>query len=204
MKIKICGLREAENIQAVGKLDPDYMGFIFYPASPRYAANLDVDALNSLPATIIKTGVFVNENAEEIFRLVNAYHLDAIQLHGIESPEFCEQLKERVMVIKAFGLSEHFDFDQLGAYKGKIHQFLFDTASEIHGGSGKTFDWPLLNKYHLDIPFFLSGGLSPENLGTARNIKHEQFHGVDLNSKFEIEPGLKDIDKLKKAFEILR
>src|ERR1700744_5027010 len=115
MKIKICGLRETENIQAVAKLKPDYVGFIFYTASPRYVVDLDVEVLNNLPPTIIKTGVFVNEEAEEIFRLVDTYHLDAVQLHGIESPEFCEQFKERVMVLKAFGLSEHFDFSQLEA-----------------------------------------------------------------------------------------
>jgi phosphoribosylanthranilate isomerase len=204
MKIKVCGLKYPENIAAVAALKPDYMGFIGYSLSQRYIGELDAQALNDLPETIIKTGVFVNEDAEEIFRLVDAYHFDAIQLHGNESPEFCAQFKDRIMVIRAFGLNEHFDFEQLKPYSGSVHQFLFDTKTEQHGGSGKVFDWSLMDKYKLDIPFLLSGGLSLENLESVKEIKHAQFHGVDLNSRFEVEPGLKDISKLEKAFELLK
>jgi len=106
--------------------------------------------------------------------------------------------------LKAFGVNEDFDFDQLNDYLGKVDYFLFDTKTDAHGGSGKTFNWDILNKYNLDVPFFLSGGLSVDNLDQISKITHPQFYGVDLNSKFEIEPGLKDIEKLKQAFSLIK
>jgi phosphoribosylanthranilate isomerase len=160
--------------------------------------------LASLPGTIYKTAVFVNEDAEIIAKLTDTYNFDAIQLHGNEGPEFCNWFRDKVTVIKAFGVDKDFDFERLNEFAGSVDYFLFDTKTDKHGGSGLTFDWSLLNKYKLDIPFFLSGGLSLENLEEVRLINHPQFYGVDLNSRFEIEPGLKDINKLKKAFEILR
>jgi phosphoribosylanthranilate isomerase len=204
MKIKICGLKHPDNIKAVAGLAPDYMGFICYAPSPRYAIELQPETLAALPKAIYKTAVFVNEETETITKLIDTYHFDAIQLHGNEDPQFCDQFKGRITVIKAFGLNEEFNFDQLNDFVGSVDYFMFDTKTDLHGGSGKSFDWNLLDKYKLDVPFFLSGGLSPENLAEVRAIKHLQFYGVDLNSRFEIEPGLKDIDKLKKAFEILR
>ena len=204
MKIKICGLREAENIQAVAELKPDYMGFICYAPSPRYAAELHTDALAALSENIDKTAIFVNEDAETITKLIDTYNFDAIQLHGNEDAEFCGQFMDKVAVVKAFGIDQNFDFEQLKPFIGHVDYFLFDTKTAKHGGSGLTFDWSLLDKYKLDIPFFLSGGLSLDNLDTVKAIDHPQFYGVDLNSKFETEPGLKDIDKLKKAFEILK
>jgi phosphoribosylanthranilate isomerase len=204
MKIKICGLKHPDNIEAIAALSPDYMGFICYAPSPRYATDLQVDTLSTLPETIYKTAVFVNEDVETITKLTDTYNFDAIQLHGNEDPEFCNSFRKKVMVIKAFGIDKDFDFEHLNEFAGSIDYFLFDTKTDKHGGSGKSFDWLLLNKYKLDVPFFLSGGLSLENLEEVALIKHPQFYGVDLNSRFEIEPGLKDINKLKKAFEILR
>jgi phosphoribosylanthranilate isomerase len=204
MKIKVCGLKYTDNIEAVSALDPDYVGFVCYGPSPRYAGELDAETINSVPRSVIKTAVFVNDDRETISALIDKYGFDAIQFHGNEDAEFCAYFKDKVTVIKAFGVNEGFDFDILDDFAGSVDLFLFDTKTNIHGGSGKSFDWSLLNKYQLDIPFFLSGGLSLENLDEVKNIRHPQFYGVDLNSKFETAPGLKDIGKLEKAFDIIK
>jgi len=204
MRIKICGLKHPDNIKAVAALSPDYMGFICYSPSPRYADDLEAETLAAIPGSVYKTAVFVNENAETIANIASTYNFDAIQLHGNEDPEFCASLRDNAIIIKAFGLDEKFDFEQLNEFEGSVDYFMFDTKTDKHGGSGQTFDWSLLDQYTLDIPFFLSGGLSLENLEGVKAISHPQFYGVDLNSKFEIEPGLKDLEKLKKAFYILR
>jgi len=203
MKIKVCGLRDDENIKAITALAPDYMGFIFYERTPRYVKDIPADVLASLPANIYKTAVFVDEDKEKIDQLITDHGFNAIQLHGNESPEFAHSFRDRVAVIKAFGLNSDFDFEQLNNYANKVDYFLFDTKTDLHGGSGKTFDWGILDNYKLNVPFFLSGGLSLDNLDEVAQINHPQFYGVDLNSKFETAPGLKDIEKLKKAFEML-
>jgi phosphoribosylanthranilate isomerase len=204
MKIKVCGLRDAENITAIAVLKPDYMGFICYNRSPRFVSDMDVEILNNMPGGVEKTGVFVNEGKERITQVIGQYSFDAIQLHGNESPEFCENFKSKVTVIKAFGVDDSFDFAQLDAYKNSVDFFMFDTKTEKHGGSGQAFNWRILDRYTLNVPFFLSGGLSLENLPTIKQITHPAFYAVDLNSRFEIEPGLKDINRLKQAFELLR
>jgi phosphoribosylanthranilate isomerase len=205
MKIKICGLKHPGNIETIAALAPDYMGFICYPSSPRFIAdNIQAEALAALPGNIYKTAVFVNESADSITKLIDTYNFGAIQLHGNERPEFCKSFKGKVVVIKAFGVDKGFDFEQLNQFVGSVEYFLFDTKTDKYGGSGKIFDWTLLDNYKLNIPFFLSGGLSLENLEEIKSINHPQFYGVDLNSRFEIEPGLKDIDQLKKAFDMLR
>ena len=203
MKIKVCGLREAGNIEAVAALKPDYMGFIWYAQSPRYVYRLPEAILRSLPANIVKTAVFVNEHIDIVRALIHQFDFNAVQLHGQESPEYCAELKQEVQVLKAFGLDEYFDFEQLKAYVGKVDYFLFDTKTEKHGGSGKIFNWDVLNEYTLDVPFFLSGGLSLDNLAEIKNIKHPALYGVDLNSRFETAPGMKDIKKLEQAFDML-
>jgi len=204
MKIKICGLKEPGNIKAIAAFEPDYMGFICYNASQRYINELTANALDDIPANILKTGVFVNESEENINRLIVNYNFGAIQLHGNESAEFCRLFKDKVIVIKAFGLFDGFDLSELEQYKNSVHYFLFDTKTSIHGGSGEVFNWDILKDYKLNIPFFISGGLSPDNLEEVIKINHPQFYGVDLNSRFESEPGIKDINKIKKAFDILR
>jgi phosphoribosylanthranilate isomerase len=204
MEIKVCGLRDPENVKAIVALNPDYMGFIFYDATPRFVGNIAVEILNAIPSNIIKTAVFVNEGTEHIKSIIDKYKFDAIQLHGNEGPEVCAMFKGRVKVIKAFGISEDFNFEDLYAYIDHVDYFLFDTKTKIHGGSGETYDWGLLNNYKFDVPFFLSGGLSPENLVSVKEINHPQFYGVDLNSRFELSPGLKNIEKLDVAFEMLK
>ncbi len=204
MKIKVCGLKDPVNIKAVATLQPDYMGFISYSLSPRFIGNLPVDVLAGLPRSTQKTGVFVNESLESIGGLVEKYGFDGAQLHGHENPDFCEALKKQLTVIKAFGVDEDFDFEQLKPYADHVNYFLFDTKTPKHGGSGQVFNWEILNNYELDVPFFLSGGLSPDNIEQVLTIKHPQFYGVDLNSRFETSPGIKDLKKLSKVFELLR
>jgi phosphoribosylanthranilate isomerase len=201
MKIKVCGMRSPENIAALTALSPDYMGFIFYAKSPRYVSDL---SLENLPASVEKVGVFVNEEIDKVHSLINKYGLNVVQLHGSENAAYCEMLRDKVTVFKAFGVDASFNFDQLKDYAASVDYFLFDTKTDAHGGSGRSFDWDVLNQYTMDIPFFLSGGLSLENLENVRLIKHPGFYGVDLNSRFETEPGVKDINKLSEAFKILR
>lgn len=204
MKIKVCGLRDKDNIQAVAALKPDYMGFICYEPSPRYIKDISTNVLADLPSSVYKTAVFVDESKETINALLDTYGFNAIQLHGSESPNFADSFRNKVTVFKAFGLNADFDFEQLNNYANKVDYFLFDTKTDLHGGSGQTFDWSILEKYKLNTPFFLSGGLSLDNLEEVNTIKHPQFYGVDLNSKFETSPGVKDLDKLKQAFNMLK
>jgi phosphoribosylanthranilate isomerase len=204
MKIKVCGLRDPENIKAITQLKPDYMGFICYEKSPRYVSETLPRSLAEVPKGILKTAVFVNEQKEKITQLITEFGFDTIQLHGEESVEFCDFFKDKVQVIKAFGIDEYFDFSILTAYANSVDYFLFDTKTSAYGGSGQAFNWDILDKYTLNKPFFLSGGISLDNLEHIKQIKHPAFYGVDLNSKFEMAPGLKDVQKLEKAFKILR
>lgn len=198
-------MREPDNIAQVAELKPDYMGFIFYPESKRYVSDLDEGILNKIPAGIKKTGVFVNSSVEQLVSTINDYHLDAVQLHGSESPELCRNLKlEGVEVIKAFGLDPAFDFAVLEKYEDAADYFLFDTRTVAYGGSGITFDWKMLKNYSSEKPFFLSGGLSAENLKDIEHIDNKQLYAVDINSKFESEPGVKDIEKVRTAINYIR
>jgi len=204
MKIKVCGLKYPQNIAEVAALQPDYMGFICYDQSPRFIAALPEELLQQLPANIYKTAVFVNESMKRILMLIEQFGFNAVQLHGNESPEFCEALRPKVKVYKAFGLDENFDFDHLNPYYGKVDGFVFDTKTDTHGGSGKSFNWDILTNYKLDVPFLLAGGISLDNIEEVKKITHQQFYGVDLNSRFETAPGNKNIERLRKAFSIIR
>jgi phosphoribosylanthranilate isomerase len=204
MKIKVCGLKDGENIKAVTALRPDYMGFIFYGPSPRFVGGLPAEVLDNIPPYIEKAAVFVNEKAETINALIDKYNFDIVQLHGSESPEFCASFKNKVTVFKAFGISSDFDFEQLEAYVNHVDFFLFDAKTAIYGGSGNTFDWTVLDNYKLNLPFFLSGGISADNIEDVKNIDHPQFYGIDLNSKFETAPGIKNIEQLEQAFETIK
>jgi phosphoribosylanthranilate isomerase len=198
MKIKICGMKFPENIRAVAALHPDFMGFIFYPKSPRYAEPLDIATLNSLPKSIKKIGVFVNENLENILTIAYKYSLDGVQLHGSELVEMCKELhKVGYIVIKAFPISEAYNFKVTKAYEGVCDYFLFDTKTEAYGGSGVKFNWKMLDEYVGETNFLLSGGIAADDAEAILKIKHPKFAGIDLNSKFELKPGLKDIDLLK-------
>src|SRR6478735_3462359 len=141
MKIKVCGLKYTDNIKAIEALKPDYMGFICYDKSPRSIGGMDDDELVNIPTDIIKVGVFVDEDADSISKMIYKYKFDAIQLHGSEKPQFCDMYRHEVQVIKAFGVDENFDFSHLDAYQNNVDHFLFDTKTPAHGGSGQVFDW---------------------------------------------------------------
>lgn len=206
LKIKVCGMKYPDNIAALSAMKPDYIGFIFYPPSKRFIGlDFQKSDLKDVDKEINKTAVFVNAHLHEVIEFSNLYGFKTLQLHGNETPEFCKELMDQgFKIIKAFGINNSFDFQVLEQYTNSVDFFLFDTKTEEHGGSGKTFGWDLLNNYHLDKPFFLSGGLSLDNLTSITEIENPYFYGVDLNSKFEVEPGLKNIEKLELAFKILR
>lgn len=198
-KWKICGLRDRENIREVALLQPDMIGFIFYPPSPRYAAtSLKVEDLNVLPGPIRKVGVFVNEESGSILSISKKYGFDFAQLHGDELPAQCAGLKkEGLGILKAFNIGTDFDFVLLKPYEKSVDYFLFDTKGDLPGGNSLPFDWVLLEKYDLRVPFLLSGGISLENVDKIQQIRHPMMAGIDVNSRFEIEPGYKDLVKLR-------
>lgn len=203
--IKICGMKFPENITTVAALHPDFMGFIFYPKSPRYAEPLDIETLNSLPKSIKKIGVFVNEDMENILTIAHKYNLDGVQLHGTELESMCAELhKAGYIVIKAFPIAEAYNFKVTKKYEGTCDYFLFDTKTEAYGGSGVKFNWGMLDEYTGDTPFLLSGGIAADDAEAILKIEHPQFAGVDLNSKFEISPGLKDVELLKQFITTIK
>lgn len=203
--IKICGMKFPENITTVAALHPDFMGFIFYPKSPRYAEPLHIETLNSLPKSIKKIGVFVNENMENILTIAHKYNLDGLQLHGTELESMCAELhKAGYIVIKAFPIAEAYNFKVTKKYEGTCDYFLFDTKTEAYGGSGVKFNWGMLDEYTGDTPFLLSGGIAADDTEAILKIEHPQFAGVDLNSKFEISPGLKDVELLKQFITTIK
>jgi phosphoribosylanthranilate isomerase len=206
MKVKICGIQQPENLQQVAALKPDYMGFIFYPKSPRYAVpHLNASDFVSIPESIKKIGVFVNEDPELIMEYVEQYHLDGIQFHGDESADTIYKFRNIGLVLfKAFGLEDNFDFDKLKEYEHAVDYFLLDTKTTQYGGSGQKFNWDILKNYSSSKPFLLSGGIGVEELEDVLSIQGLPIHAVDMNSKLEISPGLKDIDKVKQAIKIIR
>ena len=198
MKIKICGMKIPENILAVAALQPDFMGFIFYPKSPRFAEPLDIATLNALPQSIKKIGVFVNENMENILTFVYKYKLDGVQLHGTELVGMCKEFRESgLIVIKAFPIAEAYNFKVTKPYEGACDYFLFDTKTDAYGGSGLKFNWKMLDEYKGQTPFLLSGGIAADDAEAILKIEHPKFAGIVLNSRFELKPGLKNIDLLK-------
>lgn len=206
LKIKICGMREPENILDVAGLNPDFMGFIFYHESPRYAEKiLDPAILGKMPSGLQKTGVFVNSDYDHISRMISEYSLDTVQLHGNETPGLCNSLKERgIRVIKTFSIMANENFKRCSVFTGCTDYFLFDTSVSGFGGSGQKFNWKELHKYELDHPFFLSGGIGPDDYKTINEIYNPSFYGIDLNSRFEIKPGFKDKAVLEKFISDLR
>lgn len=198
IKLKVCGMKQAANIAAVAELHPDYLGFIFYPKSPRFISDVSSELIRYIPSPIKTTGVFVDEHLETVKAYVFKHHLKAVQLHGQESDLYCEEIKlTGVEVIKAFGVNEEFDFSKLSKYMNVVDYFLFDTQTAQHGGSGKIFDWQLLKNYQFDKPYFLSGGIDLQHVLQIQEINDPRLYAVDINSKFEIQPGLKDVDKVK-------
>lgn len=198
MKLKICGMKYPNNILEVGSLLPDYMGFIFWDKSARYFDG----TLPTLPKTIKKTGVFVNASQDEILSKVTNHDLQAVQLHGHESIAFCQDLKNTlantIEIIKVFSVDEAFDFNQLETFETVCDYFLFDTKGKLPGGNGTTFDWKVLEQYPSQKPFFLSGGIGLDEIDLVKQILKTDLpiYAIDVNSKFEIEAGLKNKEKL--------
>lgn len=200
VNIKVCGMRKAENVKAVAALSIDMMGFIFYENSPRNVDLEDSDLKMTLEhLEIERVGVFVNAEIPFVLEKVGSYHLDFVQLHGEESPEYCHDLKgiwPSIKFIKAFSVDESFDFSITKDYEGLCELFVFDTKGENRGGNGVAFDWSLLNNYTGETPFLLSGGIGLENVEAVSEVYFPKMIGLDLNSKFETAPGLKDVEKL--------
>lgn len=207
MKIKICGMKYPQNIQDISDFFPDYLGFIFYENSKRFVLgdNLTVFSDYFLKETIRaqKVGVFVNEPIKNVIHLATTFDMNLLQLHGDESPEYCEQLHYLGFpIIKAFGIHEQFDFAVLDEYADVSDYFLFDTKAKEYGGTGKHFDWNLLKQYKLPNPIFLSGGLELDDITTIHDlIKDIPIHALDFNSKLENDFGLKDIANSKAVIE---
>ena len=203
MKLKVCGMRSSKNIINLARIMPDYMGFIFWENSKRFVSNSTPD----LGEAVKKVGVFVNASLDHIKDCIKAHKLKAIQLHGNESPEQCSELGDvDVEVIKAFAVQKEFDFSEIDAYESVCDYFLFDTKGELPGGNGHHFDWTLLKDYPSKKPFFLSGGIGPNDyVAIASIIKlNLPLYAIDVNSKFEIEPGFKNIKSIKEFKSKLR
>ncbi len=201
LELKVCGLKEPENINRVLKLAPDRIGFIFYPGSPRYVLpELKPEQLDFLPNTLHKTGVFVNQPLAEIKRISEQFMLDSIQLHGNETPEFCQELYGVRPIIKAFGVNDETDWNSIKHYEKMCNLFLFDTASKTYGGSGKRFNLTSLKRYNGMLPYFIAGGIGPQNIETVMNeireLNDKRLIGLEVNSAVESSPGIKDIDLL--------
>lgn len=204
MKIKICGMKFPENIQEIADLQPDYLGFIFYDKSKRCVLDENKEAFSSFifkgNLRVQKVGVFVNEEIKNVIRLATEYDINVIQLHGDETPEYCENLQLLdFKIIKAFGVDNVFDFAVLNEYADVCDYFLFDTKSKDYGGTGKHFNWNLLKQYDNTKPVFLSGGLEIKDIPIIHDLlKDVNIHALDFNSKLEIDYGVKDVAKCKK------
>jgi phosphoribosylanthranilate isomerase len=198
LKVKVCGLRDADNIKAISALDIDYAGFIFYPSSPRFAGNMEANNISVFGKSTKKIGVFVNEQLDMIVKTAGKYNLDGVQLHGNENADDLNCLRRKgLLTIKAFHVSCDFDFSECQAYANVCDCFLFDTKTAGYGASGKHFQWDMLNSYAGKTPFFLSGGIAPCDVPEIQKINHPAFYGIDLNSKFELLPGIKNTETLK-------
>jgi phosphoribosylanthranilate isomerase len=216
MKLKICGMKYQENILEVAELQPDYLGFIFYEKSPRYFDGV----IPKLQDNIKKVGVFVDEKLDDLILKAHKYKLYAVQLHGNESVEYCKTLRRielysitenqtkkkwqgsEIKIIKVFSIDDMFNFNQLEPYESVCDYYLFDTKGKLPGGNGYTFNWDVLKKYPSSKPYFLSGGIGLNEIETLKEFlkmpESQYCYAIDINSQFEVEAGLKDIEKLKK------
>jgi len=196
MKLKVCGMRNPRNIiQLMEQVNPDFVGFIFYPRSPRYFLSSENPIPNQVPIEK-RVGVFVNNSKEEIMNLASVFQLNIIQLHGNESPDLCRELREKhLTVIKAISISEKKDILLTKYYSDSCDYLLFDTKSKSFGGAGKKFNWEILQDFQSERPYFLSGGIDLGDLTEIENLPVLPY-SIDINSRFEMEPGLKDIRKI--------
>lgn len=193
MKWKVCGMRDSKNVAEVASLHPDYMGFIMWEKSKRYCPSLP-----KVPEYIVKVGVFVDASIEVIENAIDMFKLGAVQLHGSESPNVCRALQSKAQIIKAFQVDETFDFGTLIDYLPFCDFFLFDAQGVMPGGNSVCFDWKLLQSYPFDLPFFISGGIGLEEISKINDLRHSELplFAVDVNSKFETAPALKNVELL--------
>ena len=198
-------MKYPENIEAIKSYNPDYMGFIFYEKSPRYVTENTLSSMvifNGNPQTI---GVFVNSPIKEVIKIATKYNLDFVQLHGNESVAYAKELlAANIKIIKAFQIKEGFDWLSINNYTPYVDYFLFDTATKNYGGSGLKFNWEQLSNYKEKTPFFLSGGITTNDVQKINNLNIPQLYAIDINSKFETEPGIKDIELVKKMIKEVR
>ena len=212
-QVKVCGNNNIENFKEIAAIEPDYVGFIFYPKSKRFVED---ESIFEVFPNAEKVGVFVNESVEKILEKVEEYKLDVVQLHGDETADFCEELinqkHQRLLtdenfldfkIWKAVGIKSIEDFQQLTTYQQVIDSFVFDTKSNNYGGTGKKFDWQLLTNYQLSIPFLLSGGITLEDAFILKNFQHPRCIGLDVNSGFESAPGIKKTDEVKQFIDTI-
>ena len=199
LKIKVCGISEPFNVKDVAETGPDFIGFIFYPPSPRYVGNIpDKSLFRNVPAGISRVGVFVDSDEDAIINTAKSEDIEYVQLHGNESPGYCGYLRSAgLKIIKTFNVKNIIDYEIVKSYLGVCDYFLFDTKAGMGGGSGRKFSWDKLAGYTLDKPFFLSGGIGPEDARVIRIFNNKWLFGIDVNSRFEIAPGIKDVNLLK-------
>lgn len=207
MRIKVCGMTKPEQVKQLDEMGVEFAGFIFYPKSPRYVfKSMPATEIKKIRGKINKVGVFVNADADEILKTVDACGLYLVQLHGDENPRVCERIANYVSVIKAFRISEDDNIEwKIREYYDAVDMYMFDTEGVGYGGTGKKFNWHLLKGQNIRKPFFLSGGISPDD---AENLKTFQtdavakdLFAIDINSKFEIMPGVKNMELVKKFVE---
>ena len=204
MKLKVCGMRYTDNIRAVAAIEPDYLGFIFFEGSSRYVS----ESIPKLPTVLKKAGVFVNASYDTIVKKINTYDLQAVQLHGDESPEFCKSIQAlNIEVIKVFSIKSEFNFELLRPFEPVCDFFLFDTKGPLAGGNGYCFDWSVLEKYPPKKPYFLSGGIGLESIEALQEFKKSTAaiycYAIDVNSQFEIAPAQKNKKLLEKFKQLL-
>ena len=204
--VKVCGMRDADNIREVEALGIDYMGFIFWPKSSRYVSEMPA----YLPTKCKRVGVFVDASIGDVMTIAEQYQLDLIQLHGQESPSYITQLRphlsllnSKISIIKALNIATTADLANAKQYEGIVDYLLFDTKGKSVGGNGEKFDWSVLSAYTGNTPFLLSGGIGPDDAERVKAFNHPKCIGIDLNSKFELSPALKDVNKLQEFIKEL-
>ncbi len=208
MRIKVCGITKAAQAKELNEMQIDFAGFIFYPKSPRFVfKSMPAEEIKKIKG-INKVGVFVNENPEELLRIVDACGLYLVQLHGDETPRYCEKISNYISVIKAFRINDDDNIEwKIKDYVDVVDMFMFDTGSESYGGSGQKFDWQKLKNLNIHQPFFLSGGIDSNDVDVLKEFATypvaKDLFAVDINSKFEIVPGIKDMSLIKKFAELL-
>lgn len=194
-------MRDELNIRHVASAKPDYMGFIFYDRSPRFVGK-DWTAPRDLNNEVVTVGVFVNEEVEVVINLCQRHQFQFAQLHGHESVAYCQSVKASgIKIIKAFGVDENFDFTEVINYESVVDYFLFDTKGKNYGGNGVTFRWEKLEEYKGSKRFFLSGGLSLDNIQEAFTFNHSKLFALDINSGVEVSPGVKDVTAIRQIID---